>query len=250
MYKVLDLFAGIGGFSLGLERTGGVETVAFCEIDTKAQSVLRKHWPDVPVYGDIKELTGEGLKADGVVPTVVTAGFPCIDISTSGRGGGLSGKHSGLWDEAARVIGEVDPEFVILENSPNLRNRGLEWVLSDLWSLGFDAEWHVIPASALGSFHQRERLWVIAYSLRLGLPRSWEFAPSVHPTPPAFREANRLVDAFLEGSMPFVCGGHDGVSERVDHDGVKCLGNSLLPQIPELIGRSLLSLNSIHRDME
>tara|TARA_R100000664_G_scaffold30563_1_gene43288 strand:- start:18 stop:779 length:762 start_codon:yes stop_codon:yes gene_type:complete len=243
MLGVLDLFAGIGGFSLGLERTGGFKTVAFCEINKKAQLVLKKHWPGVPVYEDIKELSGEKLQADGVaVPHVVTAGWPCQDISTAGRGQGLRGSRSCLWSEAARVIGEVNPEIVVLENSPNLRNRGFEFVLSDLWSLGFDAEWHIIPASAVGAFHQRERLWVIAYAQRLGLSGSREFAPSVHPTPTAFREADRFVDDFLEGSLPFVCGGHDGVSERVDHDAVKCLGNAVVPQITQFIGESILSV--------
>ena len=242
-YRILDLFAGIGGFSLGFEQVepDAFETVAFCEIDPYAREVLGKHWPDTPVYHDAKELTRETLEADGVsLPDIITAGWPCQDISTAGRGVGLDGERSGLWSEASRIIRELHPRFVVLENSPNLRNRGLEWVLSDLWEIGFDAEWHVISASSTGAFHQRERLWIVAYSKRLGLPRSWELAPPVHPTPSEFGEANRFVDDFLEGSLPFVCGGHDGVPERVDHQAVKQLGNAVVPQIPRAIATGIL----------
>ena len=242
MFQVLDLFSGIGGFSLGLESTGGFETCAFCEIDTDCRAVLRRHWPSTPIYNDVKELDRGTMEADGVrLPDIITAGWPCQDISTAGQGDGLRGNRSGLWSEVARLIDELDPRLVILENSPNLRNRGLEWVLSDLWSFGFDAEWHVVPASAVGAFHQRERLWIVAYSKRIGLPRSWELAPPVHPTPPEFREANRLVDAFLEGGMPFVCGGHDGVPQGVDREAVRMLGNAVVPQIPRAIGEAILS---------
>ena len=159
MFQVLDLFSGIGGFSLGLESTGGFETCAFCEIDTDCRAVLRRHWPNTPIYSDVKELDRGTMETDGVrLPDIITAGWPCQDISTAGQGDGLRGDRSGLWSEVARLVDELDPRLVILENSPNLRNRGLEWVLSDLWSFGFDAEWHVVPASAVGAFHQRETL--------------------------------------------------------------------------------------------
>lgn len=83
--KVLDLFSGIGGFSLGLERTGGFETVAFCEIDPYCQRVLKKHWPNVPIYEDVRNVTREQLAADGIFPNVITGGFPCQDISVAGK---------------------------------------------------------------------------------------------------------------------------------------------------------------------
>jgi len=153
---VLDLFSGIGGFSLGLEMAG-METIAFCEIDKKCQYVLNKHWPDIHIYDDIKKLTG--IKAD-----VICGGFPCQDVSIAGKQRGIdSGTRSGLWFEYKRLINEVKPKYAIIENVANLRSKGLATVLKDLWSIGYDAEWHIIPASAIGAPHKRERIWIIAY---------------------------------------------------------------------------------------
>ena len=96
--KVLDLFSGIGGFSLGLERAG-FETVAFCEIEEYPRKVLKKHWPDVPIYEDVRDVTAERLRADGIFPDVITGGFPCQDISLAGKQAGIDGERSGLWSE-------------------------------------------------------------------------------------------------------------------------------------------------------
>ena len=161
--RVLSLFAGIGGFDLGLERTGGFETVAFCEIDPFCRRVLAKHWPKVPCYDDVRELTAERLAADGIAVDVICGGFPCQDISLAGNGAGLAGERSGLWFEYARLIGELRPAFVIVENVAALLGRGLDAVLGSLASIGYDAEWHCIPASAVGAPHRRDRLWVVAY---------------------------------------------------------------------------------------
>ena len=161
-HKVLDLFAGIGGFSLGLEATGGFETTAFCELDKKAQLVLKKHWPDVPIYEDIKELTYERLKADGNVPSVITGGFPCQDISCAGKAKGILAERSGLWSEMFRLIRDVRPAWAIIENVSALRSKGLTLVLQNLSEIGYMCEWHCIPASAVGAPHQRDRIWIIA----------------------------------------------------------------------------------------
>ena len=164
MHKVLDLFAGIGGFSYGLEKTKAFETTAFCEIDKKAQLVLNKHWPDVPIYEDIKELTYERLEADGTLPTVITGGFPCQDISVAGKGKGIHAERSGLWSEMFRLIGDVRPAWAIIENVSALRSKGLTLVLQNLCEIGYMCEWHCIPAScaAIGAPHQRDRIWIIA----------------------------------------------------------------------------------------
>lgn len=162
MLTVLDLFSGIGGFSLGLERTGGFKTVAFCEIDPFCRKVLAKHWPDVPVHEDITTLRGEDV---GPVD-VIAGGFPCQDISTAGRGDGIEGSRSGLWSEFARLIGELRPRYVIVENVAALLGRGLDRVLGDLAALGFDAEWHGIPIGTLGAPHNRDRIWILAYTDR------------------------------------------------------------------------------------
>jgi DNA (cytosine-5)-methyltransferase 1 len=161
--RILDLFSGIGGFSLGLERTGGFETVAFCEIEPFCRKVLRKHWPDVPIYEDVRELTAERLGADGIAVDVICGGFPCQDISHAGKGAGIEGERSGLWSEYARLIGELRPGYVIVENVAALLGRGLERVLGDLAALGYDAEWHCIPAAYVGAPHRRDRVWIVAH---------------------------------------------------------------------------------------
>ena len=161
--RVLDLFSGIGGFSLGLERTGGFETVAFCEIEPFPRKVLAKHWPEVPIYDDVRTLGAERLAADGIAVDVICGGFPCQDISTAGKGAGLAGERSGLWSEIARLVGELRPSYVIVENVSALLGRGLGTVLGDLAEIGYDAEWHCIPASHVGAPHRRDRIWIIAY---------------------------------------------------------------------------------------
>ena len=157
--KVLDLFSGIGGFSLGLERTGGFETVAFCEIEPFPRRVLAKHWPKVPCYDDVRTLTGARLAADGIFPDCIVGGFPCQASSMTGP----EGERSGLWRQFRRLIGEVRPRVVVVENVPALVDRGLSTLLGDLTELGYDAEWRVVRASDVGCCHQRARLFVAAY---------------------------------------------------------------------------------------
>ncbi len=167
MLKVLDLFSGIGGFSLGLERTGGFETVAFCEIEKYPQQVLAKHWPGVPIYNDVMELTNERLKADGIFPNVITGGFPCQDISVAGKQKGIGeGTRSGLWSECARLVGEIRPRYAIFENvTALLSGADGKWFERVLWDIsqigGYVVEWHCIPASQLGAHHHRDRVWII-----------------------------------------------------------------------------------------
>ena len=162
--NVLDLFSGIGGFSLGLERTGSYRTVAFCEIDEHCHKVLKKHWPTTPIFTDVSKLKWNlSEKVD-----VICGGFPCTDISVAGKQKGLNDEfgnatRSGLWFEYARLIGEIKPRYVIIENVAALRGNGLTRVLQDLWSIGYDAEWHIISARSIGACHLRERIWIIAY---------------------------------------------------------------------------------------
>lgn len=157
--KILDLFSGIGGFSLGLERAG-MTTVAFCEIDAKARLVLKKHWPDVSVFEDITTLTKADIHDE---IDIIAGGFPCQDISLAGKGAGLAGARSGLWSEFHRLIAEIRPRYAVIENVSALRNRGLDTVLRSLAEIGYDAEWHCIPASAVGAPHRRDRVWIVAY---------------------------------------------------------------------------------------
>ena len=162
--RLLDLFSGIGGFSLGLERSGGFETVAFCEIEDFPRRVLAKHWPKVPQYHDIRELTADRLAADGITVDAICGGFPCQDISNAGKQAGIEGERSGLWSEYARLIGELRPRVVFVENVSALLGRGLDRVLGDLAALGYDAWWDCIPASAVGAPHRRDRLWLVAWN--------------------------------------------------------------------------------------
>ena len=117
--NVLDLFAGIGGFTLGLEKAG-FTTVAFCEIDSYAQKVLKKNWPGVPIYDDVRQITADRLISDGIRVDVITGGFPCQDLSLAGNQAGIEGERSGLWSECARLLGEVRPRYAIFENVTNL----------------------------------------------------------------------------------------------------------------------------------
>ena len=157
--RVLDLFSGIGGFSLGLERAG-METVAFCESDEFCQKVLNKNWPDVPVHNDIKEL--DGKKYDGAVE-LVCGGFPCQPFSVAGKRLGAKDDRS-LWPEMFRVICEARAAWVIAENVPGIIKMELDQVLSDLESGGYSTQAFTVPACAVDAPHKRERVWVVAHS--------------------------------------------------------------------------------------
>jgi len=160
--KVLDLFSGIGGFSIGLERAG-FETVAFCEIEEYPRAVLKRHWPNVPVYGDIKQLTGEQLRADGIVPELIVGGFPCQPFSVAGRQRGEQDERH-LWPEMLRLIRECRPRWVIGENVSGLVKLGLDEVLASLEAEGYTAWTFIIPACAVNAPHKRDRLWIVAHA--------------------------------------------------------------------------------------
>lgn len=163
---VLDIFSGIGGFSIGLEKAG-METLAFCEMEKYGKKLLNKYWPDVPVFPDVCELNSATFVEHGLeVPNVIAGGFPCQDISCAGKQAGIGGERSGLWKEFKRLIDELEPNYAIAENVANLRSNGLVTVLYDLWEIGYNAEWHCIPASAIGAPHRRDRIWIVAYPSR------------------------------------------------------------------------------------
>lgn len=260
--RVLDLFSGIGGFSLGLERTGGFETVAFCEIEEFPRRVLAKHWPQVPCYNDVRTLTAERLSADGIARIdVITGGFPCQDLSVAGKGEGLDGSRSGLWSEIVRLVGEIRPSFVIVENVANLlagpSGRPGGWfgrVLGDLARCGYDAEWRNIPAWLVGKPHGRERVWLVAYPQQERwaglLPHflSEREAESVGEGQAAIAlAASRRLDGRARGDVdgePVCLTGDDGVPDIVARLGA--CGNAVVPQIPELIGQRILeSMRSV-----
>ena len=156
--RVLDLFSGIGGFSLGLERAG-MTTVAFCEFDPFCRSVLAKHWPLVPIHEDIRELDGHTYRGS---VELVCGGFPCQPFSVAGKRGGASDDRA-LWPEMRRVICEVQPAWVVGENVPGIIAMELDNVLSDLEGEGYATQALVLPACAVDAPHRRDRVWVIAH---------------------------------------------------------------------------------------
>jgi DNA (cytosine-5)-methyltransferase 1 len=246
--RVLSLFAGIGGFDLGLERTGGFETVAFCEINPFCRRVLAKHWPEVPCYEDVRELTAEQV---GQID-VICGGFPCQDVSVAGKRAGMAeGTRSGLWSHVERLVGELRPSFVCLENVSNLLAGPSEqpggWfgrVLGDLAELGYDAEWHDIPASFIGAWHRRGRVWILAYPNGLVGQQGGAQEPLLRQSY-VHEQSTRSFAGWPGRSNlpePRTCRNHDGLRHRLH-----ALGNAVVPQIPELIGSAILASLSHER---
>ena len=154
-----SLFAGIGGFDLGFERCG-MQCKWQVEIDDYATRILERHWPNVHRERDVCKCGRHNLEP----VDVICGGFPCQDLSYAGRGAGLDGNRSGLFFEAARLVRELRPRAVVLENVAALLTRGLDRVLGTLAEVGYDAEWHCIPAAAVGAPHIRDRVFVLAYA--------------------------------------------------------------------------------------
>jgi DNA (cytosine-5)-methyltransferase 1 len=241
--RLLSLFAGIGGFELGLERSGGFQTVAQCEIDPYCNKVLARHWPEVKRYGDIRELTADRLAADGIAVDAICGGFPCQDASIANTiGTGTAGKRTGLYVEFVRLIRDLRPRVVFMENVAELLNRGFGDVLAALARIGYDAEWEVISASALGAPHQRERLWIIAYPSRKGRkgsqPHNSVFEPALAAFPQHGHHAFDEWRSLDQDRRPLR--NSDGISVAVERRRVGQSGNAVVPQIPELLGRAYL----------
>jgi DNA (cytosine-5)-methyltransferase 1 len=249
--NVLDLFSGIGGFSLGLERAG-MSTVAFCEIDPYARRVLAKHWPEVPCYDDVRTLTGERLRADGISVDVICGGFPCQDISSAnaGRQTGLAGTKSGLWSEYARLIREVAPTWIVIENSPDLRTRGADRVLADLEDSDYSCWSFMVGAANAGAPHLRRRVWILGNANDQGKPTLTEhdetsgvsgacisaYANGVS----AIRAAEPRTQCNPWADEPAISQVDDGLSTRLGRPQVRALGNAVVPAIPEMIGRAIM----------
>jgi len=155
----LDLFSGIGGFSLGLERTGGFRTIGFCETDAYCTKVLQKNFPGIPIHGDIRELKGTDFGA----VDIITGGYPCQPFSVAGRQKGVEDPRH-LWPEMFRVVQESRPTWVIGENVAGHIKLGLDSVLKDLESEGYRTRTFSVSASSVGANHQRERIWIVAHS--------------------------------------------------------------------------------------
>jgi DNA (cytosine-5)-methyltransferase 1 len=200
-----------------------MQTVAFAESDAYKRRVLERHWPDVPIFHDVRDVRD-------VACDVVCGGFPCQDISVVGRRAGLAGEHSGLWSEFARIVRDLRPRYVILENSPSLCVRGMGRILSDLADAGYDAEWEGIPAAALGAVHLRARQWVLAYPSSLGDRLQEDTVLSGW---------DRFIDRSWWSGEPGIPRVDDGVPNRVDR--CHATGDAIIPHIAEIIGRSIMT---------
>ena len=251
MLTVGSLFSGIGGFDIGLERAG-MRVIWNSEIDPYASAVLRKHWPHVPNHGDIRSIRNVER------PDVLCGGFPCQPHSLSGKR--LAGNDErDLWGEYERVIGELRPRFVLAENVLGLLSsesgRFFGRVLRDLATLGYDAEWHCLPATVAAHPHRRERIIIMAHAGGEGLQagrqvpiravalQSLLASSSNHRAvagrgqPQRTWEEPRLVESPMGSAT-------DGVPARLvrsaNAGALRCLGNAIVPQIAEIIGRAIV----------
>jgi DNA (cytosine-5)-methyltransferase 1 len=201
-----SLFAGIGGLELGLERAGLGPVLFQAERDPYCRGVLRRHWPDALLLRSVQEVRV------GRVPDVdlVCGGFPCQDVSLAGTGRGLEGERSGLWREFARVVRDLRPRFVVVENVAALRGRGLDRVLGDLAASGYDATWDCVPAAAVGAPHRRDRIFVVAW--RIPDAERDELREQPERGPSAARAADQgNAEPRGVGAQPLDLAGADGV---------------------------------------
>jgi len=271
--RVMDVFSGIGGFSLGLKRAGGFRTVAYCEIDPACRNVLLARMRDgsldtAPICTDVRRLDGKPWA--GRVD-LICGGFPCQDLSIAGKKVGIGGARSGLWGEMARLVREIRPDLLFVENVPALRFGGLGRVLGDLASSGYDAEWDCLPASAAGAHHQRDRIWILAYphrerelqpqggvqdlrgracgggkemadAMRRGKALGWD-SPGVGREQESMERISR---GFWAVEPPVGRMAH-GIPGRMDR--LRGLGNAVVPQVVEWIGRRIMKATSAVRTL-
>lgn len=224
MLNGLDLFSGIGGITLALSPW--VRPIAYCENDRYAQSVLlcrmrEGKLPAAPIWDDVRTLRGSFLPS----VDIIYGGFPCQDISPAGKRVGIDGARSGLWKHFARIIGEIRPKYVFVENSADLRRRGLDTVLKDLAEVGMDARWCVLSACAVGAPHTRDRLFLLAYAQglngKVGMG-TWESGKWEIP-----QERYREVQQNWMDTIWRNAGSGAGLPHRVDR--LRALGNSVVP---------------------
>lgn len=255
-----SLFSGIGGLELGLERAGLGTVIWNAEIDPFCRSVLHKHWPKAKQYTDVKQVDQSTERVD-----VLCGGFPCQDVSVIGKREGLDGERSGLWFEFRRITEELEPKIVVIENVFGLRSSGLRTVLSDLASLGFDAEWADLSAASTGAPHERRRLFIVAthpHRTTLRDEPGWLFRacrevsakhrcvnpPSCESTEDGYKRLEQARDfAVQRGWLESVrwelhhpAGMDDGFPPWVDVASArKALGNAVVPACAEVIGNAI-----------
>jgi len=238
--KYGSLFAGIGGIDLGLDRAG--MTCGWqVELDEYCRKVLAKHWPDVPRWDDVMTFPPEDWSEDKLQVDLIAGGFPCQDISVAGKGAGINGERSSLFHEIIRISGILRPRWILLENVSALLTRGLGAVLGELAKIGYDAEWHCIPASHVGAPHRRDRIFIVANATSERVEKrgsAREQVPETHA-----EEALPVCSCTgaNSGEWPPDTGmvrmAH-GIPRRMDR--VKGLGNAVVPQVIEVIAKEIM----------
>jgi len=231
--NVGSLFSGIGGIELGLERVG-FNTKWFIEKDEHARAILKQRFPRATIYEDVQKVHYRELE----VVDILTGGFPCQDLSKAGKGKGLEGSRSGLWRYYFKAIREIRPKFAIIENVPNLLKKGFCSVLTDLATIGYNAEWQCLPVSAFGGLHRRQRLFIVAYPNSYGCIGI--FGTKIEKRCNLDKINFTLTEGLAVGSWPFKpCVGRvvDGIPRRVDR--IKRLGNSVCPIVAQSIGAAI-----------
>ncbi len=238
-----SLFSGIGGFDLGLERAG-LECQWQVENDPYCIRVLTKHWPDIPRYGDVRELSGSALET----VDVICGGFPCQPVSTAGRRQAQADPRW-LWPHFARLVDELSPRYVIVENVPGLwTTTGGAEVVSDLATLGYDIRWDRLFATTVGAPHLRERVFIMAHSLSNRLERvltdrpasGTTFRSNIDVAYPRGRSRHWQQDPAEKPESGMGRVAH-GVPSRVDR--LRVLGNAVVPQVAEVIGNWLIEID-------
>ena len=223
-----SLFSGVEGFGLGA-ALAGIKTEWSCEFEKYQTKVIKKNFGNGhTVYGDIRTLENPPFV------NIISGGFPCQDISVAGKGAGIKGSRSGLWGQMHRIIGEVRPDYVIIENSPQLRKRGFEYVLHGLSEIGYDAQWQCLRGSFLGLQQRRERIYIIAYPVcKLG---EGEQAKSVFRQPYLPWELSRVYPGWRERRdlpEPRTFRSTDELPNLVDRN--KCVGNAVQPLMAQYL---------------
>lgn len=228
-----SLFSGIGGFELGAKRAG-IKTIWNCEINPFCRKILKKHFPETTQYTDITTLKNPPYV------DIISGGFPCQDISIANpKGEGLNGKRSGLWKEMLRIICETRPNYVLIENSPQLLRKGFNTLLQNLSEAGYDAEWQCLQARNFNLPHKRERIFIIAYTKRFGFTcniiKNFKYNKSVHakasgqtPLPMPIKRFNAESD-YRSVRM------YNGFSKELDTNRITALGNAVIPSIAQYL---------------
>ena len=287
MITLGSTFSGIGGFELGLERAiPNLRTIWQIEKDPFCRRVLTKHWPDVPKFDDITQTDPRTLPR----PDILCGGFPCQDLSTAGKMAGLGGKKSGLWFNLYEYISVLRPSIIILENVPNVVNLGLPAICGAMAEIGYDMQWGIVSAASMGAPHLRRRWFAVAYPNDEGLRLSERireectekiFASSngeaqaatnttcvnvqkkcqpgameaPQDRPAKFKRIGSNTRGIHPGNywegfptQPGICRRDDGIPDRVDR--IRSLGNSIVPQCAEYIGRLIVNSGLIDRHIK